>query len=455
MNNENFPVGDNSDIPLPPGVDDPSVELTPDDVIDTVEEVQEQGIPTPPEFVAEPQPVVEQQPVVEETPQVVEQPIVEETAPAEEGTVEDGQQSVEDPGTVDNVSEGASSNEKVKYSEQQTNAVKEILEGTNEDLEYTLIHDYMGPNDDLLYSGVFNWGAFFFEELYLFHRKMYLYGFISYAIWEVGMLVTYSRGLYLMSAVFTFLLRLAAGFYASKLYTHHATKKVRKIMRNNPNASEDELSNICSRKGGRTILGIILGIVAIIAMLIVTVVIIAFFLAGALFGLGSLFAFQANKNNQQGDIYGRTEAATIIPGEVRADTSADVNETIIYEMPEGFKTGHSWKYEISLKEDVQGYNYCELVINQINNFSDPEEVSDGIYNYLNGRAKRGTVRGKGLNWYYIKEDADATVSPMYRYFYFANKGGKLYRVKYNFSKENATETCKQNMDDFIKTIEIK
>ena len=114
-----------------------------------------------------------------------------------------------------------------------------------------LISSYVGNNYDIIKQKGFSFPALF-TSLYLLYRKMYAYFFLYIVI--ASILVIFGPILYLAMIIMS-------GFFMNNIYMSFAKNRVYDIKRKNPNASREELKEICARKGGTSIVGPIIYIV--------------------------------------------------------------------------------------------------------------------------------------------------------------------------------------------------
>ena len=149
-----------------------------------------------------------------------------------------------------------------------------------------LLKAFIGKNYDKITTKTFNFAGFFFNSLYMFYRKMFLYGIIL-AIINILILNIIKNNIIII------LLDVVIGLFVNKIYLYNANKKIAKIKFENQLKTTEELKNICSSKGGTSGKNIFLGIVstfgiAFIISLIMTMV-----------GIGSLFnnIFDSNNGN--------------------------------------------------------------------------------------------------------------------------------------------------------------
>lgn len=112
-------------------------------------------------------------------------------------------------------------------------------------LDYNLMHDYIGNNSGKIMNSRFSFPSLFFTAVYLVYRKMYLFGF---ALWMIQL----SLVIFLLkySNIIIILIGFILAFAFRSLYLNKVKTNVKKIIRENPSASYDELAMISSAKGG-------------------------------------------------------------------------------------------------------------------------------------------------------------------------------------------------------------
>ena len=130
-----------------------------------------------------------------------------------------------------------------------------------------LLKAFIGKNYDKITTKPFNFAGFFFTVFYMFYRKMFLYGTIL-AIAHMVILCIVN------SIIVTIIFIIAMGLLANKIYLYYSKKKIIKIKLQNPQKNINELKDICSKKGGTSILILILGILDVLAIIIITSIII-------------------------------------------------------------------------------------------------------------------------------------------------------------------------------------
>ena len=119
-----------------------------------------------------------------------------------------------------------------------------------------LVDAFIGKNvQDFKYGG-FSWCSFWFGNIYFFYRKMWLLAFGL-------MILTIIVNIFLsgLANIVIIIIDLYISFNFKKMYFDHAKEMVLEIKKQNPNASKEQLVSICSKKGGTTIVPIILVII--------------------------------------------------------------------------------------------------------------------------------------------------------------------------------------------------
>ena len=142
--------------------------------------------------------------------------------------------------------------------------------------EEELIRAYIGKNNDKLYSNggkKFNICALLFDDVYFLYRKMWGWFFIKMiGTFVVAIILSQIMEIdWLSSAV-----SLIFAFTFNNIYTDTVRKRITKIKEQNPDKTRQELVEICQKKGGTSVLAVVLyivffvviGIIAIIAMTI-------------------------------------------------------------------------------------------------------------------------------------------------------------------------------------------
>ncbi len=138
-----------------------------------------------------------------------------------------------------------------------------------------LLKSFIGNNYEKITTKSFNIAAFFFTALYMFYRKMFLYGLLLIIISTILSFIFKSSFISLIICVLV-------GLFINKIYISFAKNKIAKIKASHPLSSSEELRALCTKKGGTSIGTVILGI------LIQTVIGIISILVLVLIGFGNI-----------------------------------------------------------------------------------------------------------------------------------------------------------------------
>ena len=165
-----------------------------------------------------------------------------------------------------------------------------------------LLQAYIGNNYEKITSKSFNFAGFFLSFLYLYYRKMFLYGLLLFLI-NIVVLNFVDTSIYFLASLG---LNILVGFMVNKLYVNFALKKINKIRNNNPNKSAEELKAICASKGGTSVGMIFLGLLVEVLLSVVLVIVLLFA------GIKSMFSSLVNTENwdikidENGEVKGTT-----------------------------------------------------------------------------------------------------------------------------------------------------
>lgn len=132
-----------------------------------------------------------------------------------------------------------------------------------------LLKAYIGKNYDKIIGGGFNIGAFISSSIYLFYRKMFWYAILLFIV-NIILLNIEIPGIQMIISVLM-------GFFMNKFYVKISRDRIEKIKQENSGASQNELIDICSKKGGTSVGKIFLGMFTqfILAIIILFIMIFA------------------------------------------------------------------------------------------------------------------------------------------------------------------------------------
>jgi len=127
-----------------------------------------------------------------------------------------------------------------------------LNQNNNEDL----IDAYIGKNADKLKSKKFSLPTLFLGVLYVFYRKMWGLGLLWMLISIVSVIIPFGP----------FILPIVVAIIFNKTYLKNVTKKVEKIISENPGKTREELKLICSKKGGTSMIPVVLFSLIVLAI---------------------------------------------------------------------------------------------------------------------------------------------------------------------------------------------
>lgn len=132
-------------------------------------------------------------------------------------------------------------------------------------MEEILVKKFIGKNADVIYDkmekkGSFNIFCMLFSFFYFLYRKMYLIGLISFLIQSV--IANYIKNVFV-----SIICMIIWGFIFYPLYKIHIKRKINKIREKV--TTEEEINNMCVKRGGTSIVS------AIIVPLVLIIVLVA------------------------------------------------------------------------------------------------------------------------------------------------------------------------------------
>jgi len=163
------------------------------------------------------------------------------------------------------------------YTSINTSFNQNEVQNDNSIDDNVLINAYIGNNADTLRNGTFSWCSLFFGVFYFWYRKSYktlgMY-FLATLILNIAHYLLkhiFITHILLLNRLFNISLLLVSLYFAfqfKSLYLNYVKTQISKVKNQNQEKSEEELCEICSKKGGTTIVPIVLGIVLTIVPLV-------------------------------------------------------------------------------------------------------------------------------------------------------------------------------------------
>lgn len=297
-----------------------------------------------------------------------------------------------------------------------------------------LINSYIGKNADKLKKGGFSPNTFFFGVIYVFYRKMWLLGLIWLAI--ISVLSLLLPPLYADIILIIFGIAISVKF--KKFYLKHVEKKVNKIKLANPEQPKEQLIKICSKKGGTTIIPVIIAIVlcAFLLFMVLSNVIKTYMDANKEYE--KIKNIQKNEDNLTKVIF--NNLSINIPIEFRLSNNSTDN----------FKEYTKSLYNPELS-NLSYLNYCSIVLS----LTEGMEYNNDSKQYLENTTSHDDngIREKRINnkiWYY----GSTTDNYDQIYNYATENNGKIYQVKF-YSYGDTENECTTTYEKVINSAQFK
>ena len=136
-------------------------------------------------------------------------------------------------------------------------------------MEDRLVAEFIGTDADKITNSNVNWSAAILGQsigpVWFFYRKSFLIGFafiiLTLIVGKIASAMGISKAYYIMFFIYL--------FTANKIFLWDVRKKVQKIMRENGNASEEQLVQIVREKGGTSTIAAVIYTIAIIAVIVI------------------------------------------------------------------------------------------------------------------------------------------------------------------------------------------
>ena len=136
-------------------------------------------------------------------------------------------------------------------------------------MEDRLVSEYIGKDADKFMEGKINWLAAILGQaigpVWFFFRKSYLLGFafiiLTLIVGRVATSLGIKKAYYIMFLIYLFL--------ANKLYLWDVRRKVKKILENNENMSQEQLVEIARKKGGTNAVAAAIYVISIVALFVI------------------------------------------------------------------------------------------------------------------------------------------------------------------------------------------
>ncbi len=136
-------------------------------------------------------------------------------------------------------------------------------------MEEQLMSEYIGKDAEKYMNTNTNWVAALLGQsigpVWFFYRKSYLLGFafiiLTLIVGRVATSLGIKKAYYIMFLIYLFL--------ANKLYLWDVRRKVKKILENNENMSQEQLVEIARKKGGTNAVAAAIYVILIVALIVI------------------------------------------------------------------------------------------------------------------------------------------------------------------------------------------
>ena len=287
-----------------------------------------------------------------------------------------------------------------------------LINDNNANLDDRLLAAYIGKNYEKIMKQKFSIPALLFNEYYMLYRKMYVPSLIILGILIINTFIFSS-----LKPIFGLIFIIVLGIMFNKWYIKYSKKQIEKIKKQNTNANDNELIELCKRKGGTDI----------IYMIIIMIVYII---------INSICQQIAGNNNSLSGIIGLSNS----------------NEVLKYTVPSGYKAN---KNNYKTREDESGIgpylsfkdskNNCEIFIGIF-------QTNETVEESFNNSDEPVTILEQNINqinWKYIVKDGYSENEKQYNYKYIKNN--IEYYIDFNDEENNI---CPQKRQEFLNSLSI-
>ena len=300
------------------------------------------------------------------------------------------------------------------------------------DNDEELLNAYIGKNYEKIKSRNYNFSALFFSMIYLFYRKMVLFGILLFI---VSILISL-----FITPIFPFIINIVLCFTFNKLYLKNANKRINKIKSNNPSATKEMLIALCAEKGGVSIIRIILGLFAVI--FIATIIIMISVMMGAVTIFGNLFKDFADKTTSS--LNGEYNGVLI------HDTTINMVDNFSLTPVEPFQNESNtsnYNYKFTNNESSGVFKDCEFSLIAVQGFSDGADLIKQMAEYNDATDNIFTKNINNINWTGFSTIDNIGTT----YYYGTTKDNKAYLFKYDIEK-NASLECASYQQTILNSI---
>ena len=298
----------------------------------------------------------------------------------------------------------------------------------NKDIDEELLRIYIGNNYDKIISGKFNFCAFFFNVFYLFYRREIAFGI---CILLINLLIG-SSWIY-----GSFITSLVLGFIFNKMYINKARRKISEIKLVNNNKSLDEIRLIVLKKGGVSVVNLV--IVLVINFLLVFISILFFTSFTYTYLIDKIIDEDFNIDSDY-EFYGY----------LYEDHSININDYVSLNVDNNLFKDMSlpYKYAYSYVTSDNDFSTCDFDLKAIRDYDSSEDVILDLDNYYNNATiNNEKLVVNGFTWYWTYYDKNYAKE----YYYATEFDGRVFVYTY-LVEDDATSKCDKYRLDILNSI---
>lgn len=310
------------------------------------------------------------------------------------------------------------------------------LDNSNNFNKEELLEMFVGDNFEK-FKRPFNVAGFFFTSLYMFYRKMFVLGLVSF------ILTTFFLNVFKFSLIIQIGYMLLVGFFVNKIYLFYANYKISKILNKQKNKDLLTIKAMCISKGGTSLgLAFLGGFIEIVVILVILFIMM-------LSSISHIFDGLKKDTEPVQDI-----EENIFNGLIIYDNEVDIKKEFDIVIPDVFtqKSGNKYSFSYSYEYGDETFNSCEFKLSAVKNYNSSKKLMESMadyYSYDETNEVKSIISNK-LNWYYFNyENIFGT-----HYYYSAIKDNKLYLFEF-IKEDGADDKCLNYKDNILKSIKGK
>lgn len=282
--------------------------------------------------------------------------------------------------------------------------------------EEDLLKSYVGFQYEKIVNNSFSFPTFLFSIYYTLYRKMWLISLIWFLF---DIVISFIFDGYTCILIFLFVNAFIAVNF-SNLYLQLVKKRVQKIKQNNNNKTNEDIINLCKKKGNTSILALILSLFTMLIFVIFTVV---FFFAVELFS------------------------------DIEVEDNNMTTNLLQYELPSGFSNTNEYFNNYQRFSYMSSTDYCTIKIKMKKNYQNKsldDYFKTSIYSSLEDKVSDiESKKINGTNWNYVS----ISNSKSTRHYLATIKNRDIYEIEYSIYQDD-TKYCTNNYEKFINSLDF-